>query len=84
MLSPSKLIALILIIWCVWMLFRWSDHRKKQAANRSQAQNQQAHTSRQNNTEQPHDSSVEMRECTQCGAFVSAQGCDKQNCPVRS
>ena len=69
MISFPKLILIGGIIVLVWTLFRLIERRRA------------ASTGRQD-TGAP-DRPVDTIECSQCNAFVSAEGCEKPDCPVR-
>ena len=73
MFSGPKLLLLFAVLWLVWLVFRLIDRRNRE---RNAGQDQTA--------ENKADSFVELTECEECGAYVSAAGCDNTDCPVNS
>ena len=75
--SLPKLLGLIVIIWVVWTLFRIYEAR--QAAIRANQTEDDAAGARHDRADP--NRSVELRECKQCGAWVSGENCGRENCP---
>ena len=75
--SLPKLLGLIAIIWVVWTLFRIYETR--QAAIRANQTKDDEAAGRRDQSDPNH--SVELRECKQCGSWVSGKNCGRENCP---
>ena len=73
-LSLPKILGLFALIWLVWMAFRFIEARQKQPLGKN-ADAAGAAKKDQN------DASVDLQECTICGAWVSGETCDRENCP---
>ena len=74
-LSLPKILGLFALIWLVWMAFRFIEARQKNRADQPLDKNGGAAKKDQN------DASVDLQECTICGAWVSGETCDRENCP---
>ena len=77
MFSPTKIFALLAILWIVWMLFKFLERRQTLAKN---SENPPTDKTPSEQT----DHAVEVQECSRCQKFVSASGCAQENCPLRS
>ena len=77
-LSLPKIFGLFALIWLVWMAFRFIEARQKNRADRPLDKNCDGAgaTKRDQN-----DASVDLQECKICGAWVSGETCDRENCP---
>ena len=69
MISFPKLILIGAIIFVVWTMFRIIE-RRRAASNDSR-------------NEAAPDRPVDTIECARCNAFVSDEGCNRPDCPVR-
>ena len=77
-LSLPKILGLFAMIWLVWTAFRFFEVRRKNSANQPSAMDgDTAGTTKKD----PNDASVDLQECTICGAWVSGETCDRENCP---
>ena len=74
-LSLPKILGLFALIWLVWMAFRFIEARQENRADQPLDKNGGAAKKDQN------DASVDLQECTICGAWVSGETCDRENCP---
>jgi hypothetical protein len=77
-LSLPKILGLIAVIWLVWMTFRVIDARQKNRADRPLDKNGDAPGAAKKDQ---NDASVDLQECTICGAWVTGETCDRENCP---
>ena len=77
-LSLPKILGLFAQIWLVWMAFRFIEARQKNRADQPLDKNCDGAgaTKRDQN-----DASVDLQECKICGAWVSGETCDRENCP---
>ena len=67
--SLPKLIGLVAVIWLVWMVFRMFEAR-------------QARDTKPGNDDRTMDpTSVDLVECDICGAWVTGDRCERDNCP---
>ena len=73
MFSGPKLLLFFAVLWLVWLVFRLIDRR-----------NRTLNSGQDKTAEKKADSFVELTECKGCGAYVTAAGCDKSDCPVNS
>ena len=73
MFSLPKLLLLFGLLWAVWLAFRLIDRR-----------NQTLTTQTRQTDEHSDNSSVDLKECDRCGAFVTAGGGDQADCPLKS
>jgi len=61
------------LLWAVWLAFRLIDRRNQSRVDQPGDEDKTA-----------ADKSVDLTECDQCGAYVTAGGCDKSDCPLNS
>ena len=76
--SLPKILGLIAVIWLVWMIFQVIDARQKNRADQPLDKNGDAPGAAKRD---PNDASVDLQECTICGAWVSGETCGRENCP---
>ena len=77
-LSLPTILGLFALIWLVWMAFRFIEARQKNRADQPLDKNGNTAGAAKKD---PHDASVDLQECTICGAWVSGATCDRENCP---
>ena len=77
-LSLPKILGLFALIWLVWMAFRFIEVRKRNLADQPSDKNRDAAEATKKDQ---NDASVDLQECTICGAWVSGETCDRENCP---
>ena len=77
-LSLPKILGLFALIWLVWMAFRFIEARQKNHADQTLDKNSDAAGVAKKD---PNEASVDLQECTICGAWVSGETCDRENCP---
>lgn len=77
-LSLPKILGLFALIWLVWMAFRFIEARQKNLADQPLDKNSDAAGAAKKDQ---NDASVDLQECTICGAWVSGETCDRGNCP---
>ena len=77
-LSLPKIIGLFALIWLVWMAFRFIEARQKNRADQPSDKNGDVAGAAKKDQ---NDASVDLQECTICGAWVSGETCDRENCP---
>ena len=77
-LSLPKILSLFALIWLVWMAFRFIEARQKNRADQPLDKNGDAAGVAKKDQ---NDASVDLQECTICGAWVSGETCDWENCP---
>ena len=77
-LSLPKILGLFALIWLVWMAFRFIEARQKNPADQPLDKNSDAAGAAKKDQ---NDASVDLQECTICGAWVSGDTCDWENCP---
>ena len=77
-LSLPKILGLFALIWLVWMAFRFIEARQKNHADQTLDKNSDAAGGEKKDQ---NDASVDLQECTICGAWVSGETCDWENCP---
>ena len=77
-LSLPKILGLIAVIWLVWMTFQVIDARQKSRADQPLDKNGGAAGAAKKDQ---NDASIDLQECTICGAWVSGETCDWENCP---
>ena len=76
--SLPKILGLFALIWLVWMAFRFIEARQKNGADQPLDKNEDAAGAAK---KAQSDASVDLLECTICGAWVSGETCDRENCP---
>ena len=76
--SLPKILGLFALIWLVWMAFRFIEARQKNLADQPLDKNDNAAEAAKKDQS---DASVDLQECTICGAWVSGETCDRENCP---
>ena len=76
--SLPKILGLFALIWLVWMAFRFIEVRQKNRADQPLDKNDDAAGAAKKDQ---NDASVDLQECTICGAWVSGETCDQENCP---
>ena len=77
-LSLPKILGLFALIWLVWMAFRFIEARQKNRVDQPLDKNSDAAGAAKKDQ---NDASVDLQECTICGAWVSGETCDRINCP---
>ena len=77
-LSLPKILGLFALIWLVWMAFRFIEARQKNRSDQPLDKNSDAAGAAKKDQ---NDASVDLQECTICGAWVSGETCDWENCP---
>ena len=77
-LSLPKILGLFAMIWLVWMAFRFIEARQKNFADQTLDKNSDAAGAAKKDQ---NEASVDLQECTICGAWVSGEICDRENCP---
>ena len=77
-LSLPKILGLFSIIWLVWMAFRFIEARQKNRADQPLDKNNDEVGAAKKDQ---NDASVDLQECTICGAWFSGETCDRENCP---
>ena len=77
-LSLPKILGLFALIWLAWMAFRFIEARQKNCADQPLDKNGDAAGAAKKDQ---NDASVDLQECTICGAWVSGETCDEENCP---
>ena len=77
-LSLPKILGLFALIWLVWMAFQFIEARQKNRADQPLDKNGNTAGAAKKD---PNDASVDLQECTICGAWVSGETCDRENCP---
>ena len=77
-LSLPKILGLFALIWLVWMAFRFIEARQKNRADQPLDKNDDAAGAAKKDQ---NDASVDLQECTICGAWFSGETCDRENCP---
>ena len=77
-LSLPQILGLFALIWLVWLAFRFIEARQKNRADQSLDKNGNTAGAEQKD---PNDASVDLQECTICGAWVSGEMCGRENCP---
>ena len=77
-LSLPKILGLIAVIWLVWMTFQVIDARQRNRADQPLDKNGDAVGAAKKDQ---NDASVDLQECTICGAWVTGETCDRENCP---
>ena len=77
-LSLPKILGLFALIWLVWMTFRFIELRQKNNTDQPLDKNGDAPGAAKKDQ---NDASVDLQECTICGAWVSGETCVRENCP---
>ena len=77
-LSLLKILGLFALICLVWMALRFSEARQTNPADQPLDKNGDAAGAAKKDQ---NDASVDLQECTVCGAWVSGETCDRENCP---
>ena len=77
-LSLPKILGLFALIWLVWMAFRFIEARQKNHTDQTLNKNSDAAAAAKKDQ---NEASVDLQECTICGAWVSGETCDRENCP---
>ena len=75
-LSLPKILGLFALIWLVWMAFRFIEARQKNRVDQPLDKNSDAAGAAKKDQ---NDASVDLQECTICGAWVSGETCDWEN-----
>ena len=76
--SLPKILGLFALIWLVWMAFRFIEARQTNRADQPLDKNADAAGAAKKDQ---NDVSVDLQECKICGAWVSGETCDQENCP---
>ena len=77
-LSLPKILGLFALIWLVFMAFRFIEARQKNFADQPLDKNGDAAGA---SKKDQNDASVDLQECIICGAWVSGETCNRENCP---
>ena len=77
-LSLPKILGLFALIWLVWMAFRFIEARQKNQVDQTLDKNSDVAGAAEKDQ---NEASVDLQECTICGAWVSGETCDRENCP---
>ena len=77
-LSLPKILGLFALIWLVWMAFRFIEARQTNRADQPLDKNGDAAGAAKKTQ---NDASFDLQECIICGAWVSGETCDRENCP---
>ncbi|MDC0648934.1 hypothetical protein OAQ37_00285 [Alphaproteobacteria bacterium] len=77
-LSLPKILGLFAVIWLVWTAFRFIEARQKNVTDQPLDKNGDAAGAAK---KYQKDTSVDLQECKICGAWVSGETCDQENCP---
>ena len=77
-LSLPKILGLFALIWLVWMAFRFIEARQKNHVDQTLDKDSGAAGAAK---KEQNEASVDLQECTFCGAWVSGETCDRENCP---
>ena len=82
MLSLPKILGLLAVIWLVWTAFRFFEARQKNGSNHSihNGENKSAGKAGAPDNE-TYKTSLDLQECDLCGAWVSGETCERENCP---
>ena len=75
--SLPKILGLFALIWLVWMAFRFIEARQKNHADQTLDKNSDAAGAAKKDQ---NEALVDLQECTICGAWVSGETCDRENC----
>lgn len=67
MLSPQKILILVIILGVVWFLFRTLERRGKVMMDE--------------NKESQKNSTLDLQQCSACDAWVDSP-CGKKDCPI--
>lgn len=84
--SLPKLLALAGVIWFVFQAFRMYEAHKKQVAARDEntaPPKGDAGAGGPNTDAKPEGGSLDLEECSRCGAWVAGQPCGDEACPYR-
>ena len=84
--SLPKLLALAGVIWFVFQAFRmYENHKKQKAAQEGQngAPNRRDDAANTGADRKKDGGSLDLEECSSCGAWVAGQPCDDERCPYR-
>ena len=76
--SLPKILGLFALIWLVWMAFRFIEARQKNQVDQTLDKNSDVAGAAKKDQ---NEASVDLQECTICGAWVSGETCDRENCP---
>ena len=82
----AKFFWLAVILASVWAVFRVIELRKTKPRPPESGSPTQSGTQADSNSnvkERAEDDALELRECDECGAFVTAAGCSRAACSVR-
>ena len=77
-LSLPKILGLFALIWLAWMAFRFIEARQKNRADQTLDKDSDAAGAAKKDQ---NEASVDLQECTICGAWVSGETCDRETCP---
>ena len=69
MLTPSKVIVLVLILVVVWSIFKMIEKRDN--------------VSRDEQKSRKKTTSIDLQQCAECNSWVDAP-CKEANCPIKS
>lgn len=87
LLSIPKILWLIAILWGVWTIFKVIEKRRLKDSQQDPSHQSSKHARQRARQKKHHEdqdeNSVELIECTLCGAYVAKTGCKKSDCPVR-
>ena len=82
----AKFFWLAVILVGVWAVFRVIELRNTKLRPPESGSSTQSGTQAESNSnvkERAEDDALELRECDECGAFVTAAGCSRAACSVR-
>jgi hypothetical protein len=81
-LSLPKLLGLFAVIWLVWTAFRFFEERQKNLANQPSDDGESKSSGGAGAAKnEANATSVDLQECDVCGAWVSGETCECENCP---
>ena len=89
MLSLPKLLALGGVVWLVFFIFRKMDSRRRSmmdSNNPASGPNSGPNAGNNNGSNGPSAApeSLDLEECSICGAWVAGKPCDREQCPYRT
>ena len=68
--SLPKLIALALVLWTVWKVFRIIERRKEEARSENAASNGPTSSEQTSAENEKKNGSLDLEECPACGSWV--------------
>ena len=82
----AKFLGLAVILAGVWTVFRVIEKRNAKLRPPESGNTPQSGTqanAKNNERDSAEDDALELRECDECGSFVTAAGCSRAACSVR-